>query len=285
MRKIMALLLCFCLLSVGPVTAFAQEAVHEEETGGNTNISVTVPDSHKITISAEHAQVLYHGQMGENFSVERLSEPTFLIRPENGYKVARVLLNGEDVTAQVRGGYYTLESVYEEKTMTVETEALPLNSESTHVISGNITDKDGNPVSGATVDIGGHTGVTDENGDFTISDVPDGYHPVAVTDKDGNLIGYTEIEISEGDLAMIQNQDGSYSLTATKNAELRLELTITTDGRISVDDAADITKQPGDETMPQTGDTGSALLWTALLLCSGALLLFTGALYRKKQTM
>ena len=113
MRKITAFLLCFCLLSIGSVTAFAQ-TVSQDGTGGDSIISVTVPDSHILTVSAEHARVFYDGQWSKNFSVERLSSPQLLIRPENGYRVTRVTLNGEDVTEQVQGGYYTLEPVYED---------------------------------------------------------------------------------------------------------------------------------------------------------------------------
>ena len=122
MKKITVWLLCFCIVYVSSVTAFAQ-TISQDGTGSSAVISVTVPDSHTLTVSAEHAQVLYGGQWDESFSVERLSEPTLLIRPEDGYKVTRVTLNGEDVTAQVQGGYYTMGPVYEEKTLVVETKA------------------------------------------------------------------------------------------------------------------------------------------------------------------
>ena len=43
--------------------------------------------------------MFYNSVRGTNFTVERLSELRFLIRPGNGWRVAKVTLNGEDVTA------------------------------------------------------------------------------------------------------------------------------------------------------------------------------------------
>ena len=56
MKRLTALLLCFFLLCTCSVTAFAAEPEAEET---NTVISVTVPDSHKITVTADSARVFY----------------------------------------------------------------------------------------------------------------------------------------------------------------------------------------------------------------------------------
>ena len=79
MKKTTALLLCFLLLCTCIVTAFAAEPEAEET---NTVISVTVPDSHKITVTADSARVFYEGVSGEEFTVGRLSQPRLLIRAE-----------------------------------------------------------------------------------------------------------------------------------------------------------------------------------------------------------
>ena len=102
MKRLTALLLCFLLLCTCSVTAFAAEPEAEET---NTVISVTVPDSHKITVTAENAKVFYEGVSGEEFIVERLSEPRLLIRAESGKVIKSVMLNGEDVTDLLHGGY------------------------------------------------------------------------------------------------------------------------------------------------------------------------------------
>lgn len=283
MKKITVWLLCFCMVCVCSVAAFAQ-IVSQDETEGSAVISVTVPDSHTLTVVAEHAQVMYKGQWDKSFSVERLSEPTLLIRPEDGYKVSKVTLNGEDVTAQVIGGYYTMGPVYEEKTLVVEAKAVFPNSDSTHDISGTVTDENGNPVSDATVDIGGQTTTTDEDGNFNIPDVPDGYHPITITDEDGNVIGYTEIEITEGEPGVTKNPDGSYTLTAPQDAGLDLELTVTADGRISVDSLKDITPEPFGPG-PHTGEDSQISLWISLMLLSaGTILVLLLANRRNKAT-
>lgn len=273
MRKTAAFLLCFCLLFAGSVTVFAQEITQTDD-GGSAVISVTVPDSHMLTVSVDHAEVFIGSVSGTSFNVERLSEPTLLIQPENGYRVTKVTLNGEDVTEQVQGGYYTLEPVYGDKQLVVEAEQVPASSDSTHNISGTVNDENGDPISGATVEIGGKTDVTDEDGNFAIEDVPDGYHPIIITDEDGNIIGYTELEIGGGEPGVTQNPDGSYTLTAPKNADLGLELTATEDGKLSVGKVTDITtEQPSDPSDdsegPQTGDDSNIFLWIILMFVSG----------------
>ena len=284
MRKIAAFLLCLCLLSVGSVTAFAKNVSQDDE-GGSAVISVTVPDSHTLTVSASHAQVLCGGQWGESFSVERLSEPRMLIRPEDGYKVTKVTLNGEDVTEAVIGGYYTLGPVYEEKELAAGAEDVITDSDGIHDISGTVIDEDGNLIPGATVDIGGKTDVTDENGNFTIENLPDGYHPITITDEDGNVIGYTEVEIGEGEPGVTQNPDGNYTLTTPEDADLGLELMVTEDGKVSVDKLTDITpEQPNEpsEPGPQTGDNSNVWMWSMVLICSGSSMALLMAMRRKK---
>ena len=271
MRKITAFLLCFCLLSIGSVTAFAQ-TVSQDGTGGDSIISVTVPDSHILTVSAEHARVFYDGQWGKNFSVERLSSPQLLIRPENGYRVTRVTLNGEDVTEQVQGGYYTLEPVYEDKRLVVETEQVPVSTDSTHDISGTVIDGNGDPIPGGTVEIGGKTGTIDEDGYFTVEDVPDGYLPVTVTDGDGNIIGYTEIEIEigGGETGVSASPGSSYIVTVSEGSGLRLDLTVTVDGRITVAHAAEVSPPRSDDMEnSQTDDESNILLWVIIMFVSG----------------
>lgn len=268
MRKTAVLLLCLCLLFFTSVTALAA-TVTQNDSGGSTEISVTVPDSHTLTVEAEHAQVFLEGKAGEAFTVERLAQPRLLIRPENGYRVTKVTLNGEDITEQVKNGYYTLEPVCEEKTLTVETVEAPANPDSSHDISGIIKDEDGNPIPGAVVDIGGKTATTDEDGNFTIDDVPDGFHTVTVTDEDGNIIGYTEIEIGEGDdTGAVENPDGSHTLTTPEDAALDMEFTVRDDGTITVDSL--------------TENKTSICLWIILLLVLAAILTVV-VIYIKKR--
>ncbi|MBS5480190.1 MAG: carboxypeptidase regulatory-like domain-containing protein [Clostridiales bacterium] len=277
MRKITSLLLMLLLLFGMSTTAYAADV----------SISTAVPDSHTLTVTADHAQVFCQGQAGGRFEIGRLSEPTLLIRPENGYRVSKVTLNGEDITASVIGGYYTLEPVYEDKTLTVEAEVSPAATNSMHDISGTVADEDGSPIPGAAVDIGGHTGVTDKNGNFTVEAVPDGYYPVTITGKDGGILGYTAIEITEGEPGVTKNPDGTYMITAPKNSAIHLKLTVTQDGRITMDDVADITPpHPNDDSRsPQTGDNSNITLWLALMAASCAALIGTAVYNRKRRNV
>lgn len=258
MKKLTAMLFCFCFLLASPLTVFAQ-SVTQDGSEGSAVISATVPDSHTVAVDADHAQAFYNSVGGTNFTVDRLSEPRFLIRPENGYRVTKVTLNGEDVTAQLMSGYLTLPAVYEDKTLAVETVTAPPDTDSTHDISGTVVDENGNPVPDATVDIGGNTGKTDENGNFTISDVPDGYHPVTITDEEGNIIGYTEIELGRGETGVTANENGTYSITSQKNSDIKLNLTLSANGVVTVQSVTDITQNRNSDTGLTSPKTGAAV--------------------------
>ena len=74
-----------------------------------------------------HADVVIEGEEDQiegnidNFVVDRFAEPKIRITPEEGWKVSRILLNGEDVTEQFQDGYLTLEEVCEDTTLIIET--------------------------------------------------------------------------------------------------------------------------------------------------------------------
>lgn len=117
MKKIAAMLLCLCLIVAFPLTAFAKNT-----DGGDTHISTVVPGFHKITVNADGAEAFINGTASKEFTVERLSEPTVVFKPESGKRISGVLLNGEDITDKITDDSYTLEPVYEDKIMTVTTE-------------------------------------------------------------------------------------------------------------------------------------------------------------------
>ena len=84
-------------------------------------------DSHNIRVEKSHADVVIEGEEDQiegnidNFVVDRFAEPKIRITPEEGWKVSRILLNGEDVTEQFQDGYLTLEEVCEDTTLVIET--------------------------------------------------------------------------------------------------------------------------------------------------------------------
>ena len=110
-----------------------------------------------------------------------------------------------------------------------------------------MTDADGNPLPGVTVDIGGKTGGTDENGRFDLEDIPSGTHTVVITDGGGRVVGHGKITISQGDdteLTLTVDENGSPLVKPGPDTQnIRLELVIGADGSIAVKSAVDITPE------------------------------------------
>lgn len=110
---------------------FMTMSVLAADAGNSSNsqstISTTVPDSHNIRVEKSHTDVVIEGEEDQiegnidNFVVDRFAEPKIRITPEEGWKVSRILLNGEDVTEQFQDGYLTLEEVCEDTTLIIET--------------------------------------------------------------------------------------------------------------------------------------------------------------------
>ncbi len=117
MKKLTCLLCALALLCSFCLPVFADSTV---------KITTTVPDTHTITVEqADGAAVTCNGQPGTTFTVERLSQPQLLVRPDSGRVLSRVTVNGTDITALMQDGYYTLPAVYEDLTLQVETTAAP----------------------------------------------------------------------------------------------------------------------------------------------------------------
>ena len=134
---------------------FTTLSVLAADAGSTSNsqstISTTVPDSHNIRVEKSHAIVAFEDEetrdeegISDNFVVDRFAEPKIQITPEEGWKVSRILLNGEDVTEQFKDGYLTLEEVCEDTTLVIET------AEDTSGGESKDPDKDKDPNKGTT---------------------------------------------------------------------------------------------------------------------------------------
>ena len=133
---------------------FTTMSVLAADAGSSSNsqstISTTVPDSHNIRVEKSHADVVIEGEEDQiegnidNFVVDRFAEPKIRITPEKGWKVSKILLNGEDVTEQFQDGYLTLEEVCEDTTLVIET------AEDTSGGESKDPDKDKDPNKGTT---------------------------------------------------------------------------------------------------------------------------------------
>ena len=280
MKKITALLLCFLLLCMCSVTAFAAEPEDEET---NTVISVTVPDSHKITVTAENAKVFYEGVSGEEFTAERLSEPRLLIRAESGKVIKSVMLNGEDVTAFLHGGYLDLAPVYEDKVITVTTEDEPVATKETYTVKGKVT-LNGQPLSEVDLELRStlKTTKTDSSGNFVFTDVEPGKHSLTAL-SDGKVIGYLSFELkkdNKADVALLE--DGTYIVSVDQNgAGLELHLVLNEEkGILAPTDVK--TVQKGSPDTPQTGDNTNLSWWWLLAVLSATCIVVLETYRRKK---
>ena len=168
MKKITALLLCFLLLCTCCVTASAAQM---GDAPVSAVISATVPDTHTITVSAEHAKVFYEGVTGEVFTVGRLSTPRLLFRAESGWEIESVVINGIDVSKDIYGGYLDLEPVYEDKTITVTTDVEPAASRNTYTVKGKVT-LNGQPLTNVDLELRStlKKDTTDKNGRFSFTE-------------------------------------------------------------------------------------------------------------------
>ena len=118
MKKYIALLAAVCSFLLLPLSVLASQ----NQSG---TIGTTVPTEHTVTIEADHAFALYTvGSKGQSaaYLVPRFSEPEFELSVEDGYSITRVLVNGQDVTAQLTDGVLKLSSVNKDQTITIETQ-------------------------------------------------------------------------------------------------------------------------------------------------------------------
>ena len=279
MKKITALLLCFLLLCTGTLTAFAAEPEAEKI---NTVISVTVPDSHKITVKAEAARVFYEGVSGEEFIVERLSEPRLLIRAESGKVIKSVVLNEVDVTAELRGGYLDLDAVYEDKEIAVTAEDEPVVRDEAYTVKGKVT-LNGQPLAEVDLELRStlKTTKTDKNGNFVFSDVEPGKHSLTAL-SDSKVIGNLSFELkkdNKADVALLE--DGTYTVSVVENgAGVELHLVLNEEkGTLAPTEAVTVQKP----STLQTEDNTNLSWWWLLLILSATCIVALETYRRKKK--
>ena len=279
MKKLTALLLCFLTLCTCSVTAFAAEPEVEKT---NTVISVTVPDSHTITVTAENAQVFYEGVSGDSFTTPRLSTPRLLIRAESGKVIKTVMLNDVDVTAELHGGYLGLAPVYEDKVLTVTTEDEPAAPKDTYTVKGKVT-LNGQPLAEVDLELRStlKTTKTDKNGNFVFTDVEPGKHSLTAL-SDGKVIGYLSFELKKDNKAdVVLLEDGTYTVSVDKNgAGVELHLVLNEErGTLAPTEAVTVQKP----STPQTGDNTNLSWWWLLAVLSATCIVVLETYRRKKK--
>ena len=103
MKKLTVILLAVLLLCVPCMTAFA--AAPEQK---GATISTTVPATCDITFISDGGRIEEGGNdLHGTEDFERRSVHTFHIIPDEGKEIDKVLFGGEDVTSQIKDGYFT----------------------------------------------------------------------------------------------------------------------------------------------------------------------------------
>lgn len=115
MKKITVMLLAVLLFCVPCMTAFAAPT---EQKG--VTITTTVPANYNITFISNGGRIEEDGNdMHGTVAFERRSVHTFHIIPDEGKEIDKVLYGGEDVTAQVKDGYFTTPALTTDMTLEV----------------------------------------------------------------------------------------------------------------------------------------------------------------------
>lgn len=191
MKRLISIALCIMLLGMTAISASAATLDNANKDGAMT-ISAEVPSTHKITVANTDggAEVIYNQAVGSVFTVERLSKPKLTVRAKSGYAIKSVKLGETDITAQLISGSITLEAIYEDKTLTVVTEATESNpNEQTYTVKGKVT-QNGNPVGDVTLELRGSslkTAVTGNDGTFQFDKVETGHHSLTAI-MDGKIV-------------------------------------------------------------------------------------------------
>ena len=115
MKKITVMLIAVLLLCVPCMTAFAEAP---EQKGAT--ITTTVPSTCNITFISDGGRIEEGGNDTHGtVAFERRSVHTFHIIPDEGKEIDKVLYGGEDVTSQVKDGYFTTPPLVADMTLEV----------------------------------------------------------------------------------------------------------------------------------------------------------------------
>ena len=115
MKKLTVMLLAVLMLCVPCMTAFAAPT---EQKGAT--ISTTVPAKCDITFISVGGRIEEgSNDMDGTEEFDRRSVHTFHIIPDEGKEIDKVLFGGEDVTSQVKDGYFTTPALTTDMTLEV----------------------------------------------------------------------------------------------------------------------------------------------------------------------
>lgn len=272
MKRGWTVLLCLGLMC-GLSTA-VQAATEKSETGGSTEITTQVPDSHMITIDQENAEVFVNGEMTERITAERLSTPTVLIRAKSGYQIDRIMLDRTDITKAVIGGYYTFEPIHDDHVLKVRTVKTVSDDTELYTINARVTRK-AVPAAGIRMELRStvQTKVSDQKGTVVFDKVESGFHSLTALENN-KVTGYVEFTLksdrNEKEITVVQKGTGVYQVLVNPDYDnLELTFDLKEDGRIVIK-ANSASKR--EISSLKTGDNAAVIYLAAGLTLAGLMI-------------
>lgn len=236
MKKGWAVLLCLGLI-YGLSTTI--EATADDKAGGSTEITTQVPESHVIMVEQKNAEVFVNGEMAKKIVAERLSTPEILIRAESGYRIDKVTIDGNDITAKVVGGYYTFAPVHDNQVLKIKTKKIAFDDNVLYTLKARVT-RNAVAANGIKMELRSvvQTKITDYEGNVTFDGVEVGLHSLTAIENN-KIVGYVEFTLrpdqNEKEITVRQKATGDYEVIINSeydNMELMFDLN--EDGRILI---------------------------------------------------
>lgn len=248
---VLALLLC-CAMQLGVFGL------------GSVEVSTVVPGEHEITVTYnEGGYVLYGGEVlpsGTTLTVERFDDVTLSVICQATDHLLSVTVNGEDVTDQMQYGQLILSGVHTNVDIVFTfqkcEDAKPLDpsdpeydpedpnkgaDECVHyALSGGVYRGDKPyPNAGLVFDFGEIETAANEDGEYAVDDIKDGYHTVTVYDPDGTVAGTANFSVTESETAtevtVTKLPDGTQLVTVPAGTEsILLDFVVNDDGTVTL---------------------------------------------------
>ncbi len=266
---VLALLLC-CAMQLGVFGL------------GSVEVSTVVPGEHEITVTYnEGGYVLYGGEVlpsGATLTVERFDDVTLSVICQATDHLLSVTVNGEDVTDQMQYGQLILSGVHTNVDIVFTfqkcEDAKPLDpsdpeydpedpnkgaDECVHyALSGGVyRGDDPYPNAGLVFDFGEIETAANEDGEYAVDDIKDGYHTVTVYDPDGTVAGTANFSVTESETAtevtVTKLPDGTQLVTVPAGTEsILLDFVVNDDGTVTL--------VPGTEPEPEVPITENPII-------------------------
>ena len=102
------------------------EELNVQNGSAEVKISVSVPDTHKIIISApDSVKVSYNGVYGNSLDIPRIEE--FILNVEAEYRITKIIFRNNDITQSLSNGKLTLSGInVDNLELKVEIEKVPV---------------------------------------------------------------------------------------------------------------------------------------------------------------